>query len=218
MSRFVEVTLVLSNGDGQAGQSVHPITLYLKITVSANSTTHPILPIDATNAIATEVDVSPMEQAARPTIVQDSIETTPFVVATAPEPLSPPTDHVPIETSTPIPVPDVRAAMSPAENALHDANDAIKSIDLSITWEGAVARIKWVMDTVSPVAEVRHSAMSFYLMLDRANFRSQLHPYAKMACGLLLAIPKVRRFALLSKGNADAMLIWMLDTSSTVSK
>ncbi len=199
---------MLSNGDGQAGPSDEPITLYLAIAVSANATSHPILPVNATNAMATEVDVLPMEQATEPTMAQDSIETTPFVVATAPEPLSPPTDDVPIETSTPIPpVPDVRVAMSPAENALHDADEATKAINLPSIWEGAIARIKLVMDTVSPVAEVRHNAMSFYLVLDRADFRSQLHPYAKMACGLLLAIPKVHRFALLSKGNADAMLI-----------
>ncbi len=121
-----------------------------------------------------------MEQATKPIMAQDSIGTTPFVVATAPEPLSPPTDHVPIETSTLIPpVPDVRAAMSPAENALRNAGEATKAIDLPSTWEGAVARIKWVMDTVSPAAEVRH-AMSFYLVLNRADFGSQLHPYAKM--------------------------------------
>ncbi len=197
MSRFVDVAFVLSNGDGQAGRSVQPVILYLTITVSANATSHPILPINPTNAVATEVDVSPMEQATKPTMAQDSIETTPSVVAAAPEPLSPPTDHVPIETSTPIPpVPDVRAAMSPAENALHDADEATKAIDLPSTWEDAVVRIKWVMDTVSPVTGVRHSTMPFYLMLDRADFRSQLHPYARMAYGLLLAIPKVHRFAL----------------------
>ncbi|SRR6266702_844477 len=171
MSRIVEVPFVLSNGDGQAGQSAQPVILYLTITVSANTTSHPILPIDATNAIATEVDVSPMEQAMKPTTPQSSIETTPFVVATAPEPLSPLTDHVPIETSTPIPsVPDVRPAMSPAENALRDADEATKAINLSSTWEGAVARIKWVMDTVSPAAEVRHSAMSFALCLTDPTF------------------------------------------------
>ncbi len=217
MSRFAEVPFVLSNGDGQAGQSDQPVILYLTIAVSANATSHPILPINPTNAVATKVDVSPMEQATKPTMTQDPTETTPFVVATAPEPLSTPTEH--IETSIPIPpVPDVRAAMSPAENALRDAEEATKAINLPSTWEGAVARIKWVMDTVSPAAEVRHSTMSFYLMLDRADFCSQLHPYAKIACGLLLAIPKVRRFALLSKGNADVMLIWTLDTRRTVSK
>ena len=103
MSRFVDVPFALSNGDGQAGQSVQPVMLYLTITVSANATSHPILPISTTNAIATEVDVSPVEQATKPTMAYDSIVTTPFVVATSPEPLSPPTDHVPIEISTPIP-------------------------------------------------------------------------------------------------------------------
>ncbi len=97
-------------------------------------------------------------------MAQGSIGTAPFVVATAPEPLSPPTDHVPIETSTPISsVPDVRAAVLPAENALHDADEATKAINLPSTWEGAVARIKWVMDTVSPAAEVRHGTLSLCL-------------------------------------------------------
>src|SRR6266702_277346 len=169
MSRFVDVPFTLRNGDGQAGQSVQAVILYLKITVSANATSPPILSNNPTNPIATEVDVPPKEQATKPTMAQNPIESTPFVVATAPEPLSPPTDHVPIETSPPIPpVPDVREAVSPAENALHDAEEATKAISLPSTWEGAVARIQWVMDTVSPVAEVRHSAMSLYLMLDRA--------------------------------------------------
>src|SRR6266702_1463256 len=218
MSRFVDYPFVLRIGDGQAGQSDQPIILYLTITVSANATSHPILPYNPTNAIATEVDVSPMEQATKPTTARDLTETTPFVVATAPGPISPPTDHAPIGTSTPMPlVPDVRAAGSPAGDALHDADEATKAINLPSRWEGAVARIKWLMDTVSPAAEVRHSAMSCYLMLDRAGFPSQLHPYAKMACGLLLAIPKVRQLRRW-KGNADVMLIWMLDTRRTVSK
>jgi hypothetical protein len=51
-------------------------------------------------------------------------------------------------------------AMSPSENALHDVDEAIKAIDLTTTWEGAVARIQWLMDTLSPVAGVRHSTMS----------------------------------------------------------
>ncbi len=161
MSRFVDVPFVLNNGDGQAGQSDQPVILYLTITVSANATSYPILPINATNAIATDVHVSPMEQATKHTMAQDFIETTPFVVATAPESLSPPTDHVPIEISTPIPpVHDVRAAISPAENSLRDADEATKEINLASTWEGAIARIKWVMDTVSSAAEVCHSAIS----------------------------------------------------------
>ena len=193
MSRFVEAPFVLSNSDGQAGRPIQPVTLYLTITVSANATSHPILPTSSTNAIATEVDVSPVDQATRPTIAQSSIETTSFIVTTTTESHSPPTDHVLVETSTPIPpVPDVQAAMSPAENALQDADTATKAINLTSTWEDAVARIKWMMDTVSPVAGVRCCAISFDLVLDLADFHSQLNPYAQMACSLLLAIPMVR--------------------------
>ncbi len=37
-----------------------------------------------------------------------------------------------------------------------DRADEVKGlIDRSDTWEGAVGKIKWVMDTLSPVAEVR---------------------------------------------------------------
>ncbi len=92
------------------------------------------------------------------------------------------------------PAADGRAEMSPAEpveNALHDVDEAMMTINLSNTLEGALERIKWVMDTVSSVAEVR--ATFFLPILDRAEFRPQLHPYAKMAYGLLFAIPKVIR-------------------------
>ncbi len=56
--------------------------------------------------------------------------------------------------------------MSSAANALRDADEAIKAVDPSTTWEGAVTRIKWVMDTVSAAAEVRHGAMPFKFILD----------------------------------------------------
>jgi len=62
------------------------------------------------------------------------------------------------------------AGMSSAEDALQIADDAMTALNLSDTWEGALERIKWVMDAVGPVAE--------------------LSPYAKMAHGLLFAIPK----------------------------
>ena len=39
--------------------------------------------------------------------------------------------------------------------ALHQAYQDMKRIDRSNTREGAVGRIKWVMDTLGPVAEVR---------------------------------------------------------------
>ena len=112
-----------------------------------------------------------MEQATEAAIThpQDIIETTPFAVAIAitPDPRLPPTDHIPIETSSSIPPqPDVHAAMPSAKGALQDADEATKAINLTSTWKGAVERIQWVIDTVSPVAGVRHSPISFCLIFD----------------------------------------------------
>ena len=70
------------------------------------------------------------------------------------------------------------------------------------------------MDTVSPIAEVR--AISISPLLDRADFRSQLHPFAKMAHDLVSAIPEVHLSALLSEGNTYAMFARVPDTPRTV--
>jgi len=48
--------------------------------------------------------------------------------------------------------------------ALRRADEAKKPIDRKNTWKAAVSRIKWVMDTVSPIAEVR--AISILPLLD----------------------------------------------------
>ena len=83
------------------------------------------------------------------------------------------------------------AGISPeeVENALLDAKEVMTTINISKTWEGALARIKWVMDTLNPVAEVRYKLP--FPIFYQSEFRPQLHPYAKMAYGLLFAIPKV---------------------------
>ena len=86
-------------------------------------------------------------------MVKDSTNTTRSTVATGSDTLSPPTDRLP---STPIPpATDRLAGASPAENALRDAKEAMTTINLSKTWDGALERVKWVMDTLSPVAGVR---------------------------------------------------------------
>jgi len=56
--------------------------------------------------------------------------------------------------------PQSREEVSPAgaedlRLALDQADQAMKRIDRSNTWQGAVGRVKWVMDTLSPIAEVR---------------------------------------------------------------
>ncbi len=78
--------------------------------------------------------------------------------------------------------------------AFHRAYEAMKRvvpIDRPNTWERAVGRIKWVMDTLSPIAEVRVIPFD---VLGWANLHTQLFPFAKMAHSLLLAIPKARIF------------------------
>ncbi|KAH9053288.1 hypothetical protein EDB87DRAFT_1574387 [Lactarius vividus] len=68
--------------------------------------------------------------------------------------------------------PQDRGEMSLVERARIDldrADEVDKSIDQSKTWEGVVGKIKWVMDTLSPVAE--------------------LHPIVQMAYKVLSVIP-----------------------------
>jgi hypothetical protein len=80
-------------------------------------------------------------------------------VATDRGTFTPPTDQHP---GTPIPpAVDQPAGMPPVEDALRDAKEAMMTMsNLSDTWGGALERIKWVMDTVSPVAEVRYDVLS----------------------------------------------------------
>ena|SRR6266702_242254 len=101
-----------------------------------------------------------------------------------------------------------------AENALHDANEAMTTINFSKTWEGALERIKWVTDTVSPVAEVR--AMSILPFLDsRTSFSAS--PVCKDGIWSTFCDPQGDLFTLLSDGNTYAMFISLLDPPRTVS-
>ena len=86
----------------------------------------------------------------------------PFVLANgdikAGQPIEPITLYLtfnvsPSKTPDPLGIPLV-------EDALYSAKEAMNTINnLSDTWEGALERIKWVMDTVSPVAEVCYEVL-----------------------------------------------------------
>ncbi|KAF8260413.1 hypothetical protein EI94DRAFT_905287 [Lactarius quietus] len=167
---------VLVNGNRRAGQSNPPVTLYLNVSVSPNSTSNPILPIDAINIQSTEINETPPTEATS-SIAQDSTNTTRSTTP-GPETYSPPTDRPPNVL--------MPAGITSAVDALQTADEAMTALNLSDTWEGALKRIKWVMDTVSPVAE--------------------LSPYAKMAYGLIFAIPKFQR-----DGNIQTLLVAMRD-------
>ncbi|KAH9010513.1 hypothetical protein EDB84DRAFT_1583688 [Lactarius hengduanensis] len=175
-------------GDGQAGESV---TLYLTVNVSPNTTSDPISPINAPIIQSATINDSPSGEAEEPSVAQESTDPTRPTVTAGPETLSPPPDRLPSEMSTPIPPAADRRGVSPAESALHGTDEAIATINLSNKWEGALGRIKWVMDTVSPVAEY--------------------HPYAKMAYGLLFAIPKTLLEQFQRDDNIGTLLVAMHD-------
>ncbi len=84
----------------------------------------------------------------------------------APEPLLPSPDPLSESVEGGTSIAHGRAKTSPTEkalSALRRADEAKKPIRKN-TWKGTVGRIKWVMDTVSPIAGVR--AISFLPLLD----------------------------------------------------
>ena len=127
-------------------------SLYLPSTTS-----YPILAINTSNPQSTEVNKLPLGEATS-SVIQESTSTTRSAFTIDSETLSPPTDRISITPMSP--ATDGRAGISPAENALFNAKEVMTTINLSKTWEGALARIKWVMDTLSPVAEVRYKVLS----------------------------------------------------------
>ena len=95
----------------------------------------------------TEGDDSPAEEDPGPTTAPDSRGPD---QSAEPEHHLPPQDHLPVQSSIPM----SHDVFEKAQIGLDRADEAKKSIDRSNTWEGVVGRIKWVMDTLSPVAEV----------------------------------------------------------------
>ena len=75
---------------------------------------------------------------------------------TEPERSVPPPDLLPVQGGTSMPQDQGETSLVKGVRAALDlADDAEKSMDRSNTWEGVVGRIKWLMDTLSPVAGVR---------------------------------------------------------------
>ncbi|KAH9017272.1 hypothetical protein EDB85DRAFT_678770 [Lactarius pseudohatsudake] len=156
------VTVDLSHGGGDAGESTQPVTLYLTIIVSGNMAS-PVSPTDPPRIPTNGDDLdSSAEEGTTSSIVSDPGGP---IQSTFLGPLSPLSDPLPVETGAPMP--DGQVEMLPTERATLRVNEAENQVN---GWNGAISRIKWVMDTVGPVAE--------------------LHPYAKMAYGLVSAIPK----------------------------
>ena len=138
-----DIPCVLENDVGEAARSTQPVTLYITVNI-----TSPNL-YNSPPSIPTEDHDSPAEEATIPGGIQ-------FPAAEPPLPLP---HHLSVQTGSPMP--QCPEGVSPTEDflfALDRANEAMKVIvpfDRSTTWERAVERINWVMDTLSPIAEVR---------------------------------------------------------------
>jgi hypothetical protein len=72
---------------------------------------------------------------------------------TEPEHPLPPPDFLPVQSHTPIK--QDQGDIEKARIGLDRADEVTKLVDRPNAWEGVVGRIKWLMDTLSPVAEVR---------------------------------------------------------------
>jgi hypothetical protein len=125
---------------------MQPVTLHLAIAVSGNSN----FPSDSPQ-IPAQGDNSPAEEVPKPTIGSDSRGPDQST-----EPPSPPPDHPPVQSSTPVPQDQAEMSLSEkAQISLDRADEAEKSIGGSNTWQGIVEKIKFVMNTLSPVTRVR---------------------------------------------------------------
>jgi hypothetical protein len=135
-----DIPCVLENDVEEAARSTQPVTLFITINITPNLCNSP-------PCIPTEDDDSPAEEATIPGHIQFPV----------PEHLLPQSHHQSVETG------QSREEISPTSTmnprlALHRAGEAVNRvvpIDRSNTWEKAVGRMKWVMDTLGPIAEVR---------------------------------------------------------------
>ena len=143
-----DIPCVLENDVEEAARSTQPVTLYITV-----NTTPPNL-YDSPPSMPTRDVEFLAEDATTPGRIQFP----------TPEHLLPLPHHQPVETGNTIP--QTRQEMLPVPStstknprlALHLADKVMKRIlptDQSNTWETAVGRIKWVMDTLGPIAEVR---------------------------------------------------------------
>jgi len=124
------------------------------------------------------------------------------IESTDPEPPSPARDHVSAETGNPMP--HVPAGMSPTEDplsALRRADETIESaipIDRGKTWGSVIERIKWVMDTLSPIAQVR--VIAVLLSITEPTFVLSSTPLQSWHMDWLQRFPRCASFVLLPEG------------------
>jgi hypothetical protein len=136
-----DIPCILQNDVGNAARSTQPVTLYITVKITPPN-------LYSSPSIRTKDNDSPAEEATIP----------------SPVPLPTPEHHLPLSHHQPVETgntkPHSREKISPSSTnnprlALDRADESMKRVDQSNTWERAVGRIKWVMDTLGPIAEVR---------------------------------------------------------------
>ena len=117
----------------------HPVTLHIKLNITPPNlhNSPPSIPIE-------DVD-SPAEEATIPRHIQFP----------TPEQILPLSHHQSVEAGNNKPQEVSAASAKNPRLALKKADQAMKRMDRLNTWKGAVGRVKWVMDTLGPIAEVR---------------------------------------------------------------
>ena len=126
---------------------MQPVTLYITVNVTPPKHNR----INSPPSTPTKDDNSPTEEVTIPGPIQFPTQ----------EHVLPLSHHQPVETGSTIPQSWQEVSPISTENprfSLHRADESMKRvfpIDRSNMWEMTVGRIKWVMDTLSPIAEVR---------------------------------------------------------------
>jgi hypothetical protein len=149
-----DIPCILENDVAEAARSTQPVTLYITVKVM------PPTLYNSPPSIPTADDGSLAEEAPIPGRI---------LFPTPEHPLRLSHDQ-PIETGNNKPqsgeeeASPSTGAMNP-RLALDGADETMKPIAQSNTWEGAVGRIKWVMDTLSPFAEVRIIPLFMFMSL-----------------------------------------------------
>ena len=199
-----DIPCVLNNDVGEGARSTQPVTLYITVNITPpNLYNSPSIP--------TKDNDSPAEEANIPRPIQFP----------TPERLLPLSHRQPVETGNTMP--QSREEMSPTSTedprfALDRADESMKQIvpiDGSNTWERGRRENQVGNGYVGPNCGSARDT----LLMSFAELTSplQLSPFAKMAHGLLLAIPKVRPFVSLSERDVHAIFVWMIDAPRTVS-
>jgi hypothetical protein len=159
-----DIPCVLENGVVEAARLTQPVTLYITVYI-----TPPTLYNSPPPSIPTADGSSPAEEAPISGRIQPPSPEHPLSLS----------HHQPVKAANN--KPQRREEVSPASAndlrpALAQADQAMKRMDRLNTWQDAVGRVKWVMDTLGPIAEVRVIPLMSLAKLTTSSIYSISHP------------------------------------------